>query len=123
MFFIKLSLFISSKSSKNSQQFLLLNVASQVIHFNVNLINLKDDQKELFIKEHKYYKSLKRLLIIAKINGDLKLMVKLTDLFNSAVGKLYVLKNQLDACMLLLETIKNKYPVSRPVFTAILKPV
>ena len=40
MFFIKLSLFISSKSSKNSQQFLLLNVASQVIHFNVNLINL-----------------------------------------------------------------------------------
>ena len=68
---------------------------------------LKQDQIELY-NEGKYYKSLKRLLIISKLNDDLKMVEKLTTLFNSEIGKLYLLKNELEASQLFLDSTRNE---------------
>ena len=73
---------------------------------------LKKDMKELY-NEGKYYKSLKRLLIISKINNKFKMLEKLTDLFNSDIGKLYLLKSKLEACILLLEHYHDKLTKDR----------
>jgi hypothetical protein len=73
---------------------------------------LKKDMKELY-NEGKYYKSLKRLLIISKINNNFKMLYKLTNLFNSDIGKLYLLKSKLEACILLLEHYKDKVTKDR----------
>jgi hypothetical protein len=68
--------------------------------------DLEDDFKELK-QEGKYYKSLKRLFIISKLNDDYKRLTKLTLFFNSNFGKLYLLKNKLEAIEILLTTFKN----------------
>lgn len=91
------------------------------IYFNDNNkdVNIKDyikvlkkDMKELY-NEGKYYKSLKRLLIISKINNNFKMLYKLTDLFNSDIGKSYLLKSKLEACILLLEHYHDKLTKDR----------
>jgi len=67
---------------------------------------LLEDMKEL-ISEGKYYKSLKRLLSIIRYKAvpDKPFLIKMSKLFNSSVGKLYLLKNQLDAVKL----VRDKY--------------
>lgn len=71
------------------------------------LKSLKQDQVELY-NEGKYYKSLKRLLIISKLKDDLKMVEKLTTLFNSEIGKLYLLKNEIEASQLFLNSTRRK---------------
>lgn len=115
--FIKIDLVININNANDFKEvscIYFFNTDNKELSIDEYTANLKADQKELF-NEHKYYKSLKRLLIIAKINDDLKLMEKLTNLFNSAIGKLYVLKNQLDACMILLETHKKDKLIQKRV--------
>ena len=68
--------------------------------------DLEDDFKELK-QEGKYYKSLKRLFIISKLKDDYKRLTKLTLFFNSNFGKLYSLKNKLEAIEILLNSYKN----------------
>lgn len=65
------------------------------------------DQKDYY-EEGKYYKSLKRLMVAAKAENppDRKLIVKITKLFNSDIGKLYQVKNEIDAAIIFLE----RYP-------------
>jgi hypothetical protein len=68
---------------------------------------LLEDMKEL-ISEGKYYKSLKRLLSIIRYKAvpDKPFLIKMSKLFNSSVGKLYLLKNQLDAVKLVHDKYK-----------------
>jgi hypothetical protein len=70
------------------------------------ILNLEDDYKGL-IKEKKYYKSLKRLFTIYKLNMDYKKINILTKFFNSNIGKLYQLKNKLEAVLILLDKFKD----------------
>ena len=66
---------------------------------------LKDNKD--YYNEGKYYKSLKRLMIVAKSQNppDRNLMVAISKLFNSEVGKLYLKKNEIDASII----FKDKY--------------
>jgi hypothetical protein len=70
------------------------------------ILDLEDDYKGL-IKENKYYKSLKRLFTIYKLNNDYKKIDKLTKFFNGNTGKLYQMKNKLEAVIILLDKFKD----------------
>lgn len=70
------------------------------------ILDLEDDFKGL-IKEGKYYKSLKRLFTIYKLNSDYKKIDILTKFFNSNIGKLYQMKNKLEAVIILLDKFKD----------------
>jgi len=80
--------------------------ASERLDMNTYIKALLDDQKSYY-DEGKYYKSLKRLLLAAKYEdpSDKNLMVLISSLFNSYVGKLYELANEVDAAII----YKNKY--------------
>ena len=67
---------------------------------------LLDDQVHYY-KEKKYYKSLKRLMLSAKYETppDKNLMIVITSLFNSSIGRLYELDNEIQACIIYM----NKY--------------
>jgi hypothetical protein len=69
---------------------------------------LLKDQAEYY-KEKKYYKSLKRLLVANKYLDvpDRELILSITKLFNSEIGKLYQLKNQIDAGLIFYDKYKN----------------
>lgn len=73
---------------------------------------LLDDQKH-YVEEKKYYKSLKRLMLSAKYETppDKNLMILITGLFNSYVGKLYELDNEIQACIIYM----NKYGADKRV--------
>lgn len=62
---------------------------------------LLDDQVSYY-DDKKYYKSLKRLMLATKYKNpiDFKLINVITNLFNSSVGALYMLKNEIDACLI-----------------------
>lgn len=70
---------------------------------------LLDDQKNYY-EEKKYYKSLKRLMLSAKYTNppDRNLIISITELFNSSVGALYQLKNEIDACIIFMDKFKDK---------------
>jgi len=80
--------------------------ANEALDMSTYIKALLDDQKD-YEKEGKYYKSLKRLLLAAKYEDppDKNLMVLISSLFNSYVGKLYELANEIDATII----YKNKY--------------
>jgi len=78
------------------------------------LLDLEEDFKELK-KEGKFYKSLKRLFMIYKLNNDLKKINELTKFFNSDIGKLYQLKNKLEATLILLDKFKENEPIKKRV--------
>ena len=71
--------------------------------------SLLDDQKE-FYKDKIFYKSLKRLFTAAKLSDpqDKNLMITLLSLFNSDIGRLYQLKNELDAGIIFIGRYKDK---------------
>jgi hypothetical protein len=73
---------------------------------NIYEASLRNDMKELY-DEGKYYKALKRYLMICKIHNDIKPIEIITDLFNSNYGKLYMIKSELEASNILLEHIKK----------------
>ena len=68
---------------------------------------LLEDQKSYYDKGD-YYKSLKRLMLASKYAEpqDFQLIIAITQLFNSAVGQLYQLKNEVDACII----YQDKFP-------------
>lgn len=65
---------------------------------------IKKDAKELK-KENNYYKVLKRIYSINKLEGDNTILLLLTEFFNSEDGKIYKIINNLDA----IEIIKKYY--------------
>ncbi len=67
---------------------------------------LKNDMTEL-IKEGSYYKSLKRLFSINRINENMKMIKKLTEFFNSKYGKNYSIVANLEAIKKLAEYYKD----------------
>jgi len=70
---------------------------------------LLDDQKHYY-DDGKYYKSLKRLMLSAKYKepSDKNLIITITSLFNSYVGKLYELDNQIQAAIIYMNKYKDK---------------
>jgi hypothetical protein len=74
---------------------------------------LKD--QENYIDEEKYYKSLKRLMLATKYQDppDKSLIIAITQLFNSSVGALYQLKNEIDACIIFLDKYHDKLSSKR----------
>ena len=71
-------------------------------------ISLSNDFMDL-VKEKKYYKSLKRLFALLKLEHPIKFeeLKKISQLFNSEVGKLYKSNSELKAIKLLLEHYKD----------------
>lgn len=69
---------------------------------------LLDDQKHYY-DETKYYKSLKRIMLASKNVKvpDKNLIVLITKFFNSETGRLYALKNMIDACVIFLNKYKD----------------
>jgi hypothetical protein len=69
---------------------------------------LLDDQKHYY-DDGKYYKSLKRLMLSAKYENpsDKNLIITITSLFNSSVGKLYELDNQIQAAIIYMNKYKD----------------
>ena len=59
-------------------------------------------------KEKQYYKVLKRYYKIAKLKNYDKITTKLSEIFNSDVGKLYKEKSSLEAMKLVLKYYKDK---------------
>jgi hypothetical protein len=88
---------------------------SAIYFFNDDIISVEDYRKALledmkhYYDDGKYYKSLKRLLVSAKISNppDLNLIITISKLFNSMVGRLYQIKNELDACLIFLDKFKS----------------
>lgn len=68
---------------------------------------LNDDIKD-FIKDGSYFKVLKRLFSIYKIEKNKKKLVRLTRFFNSDYGKLYSINSNLKAIMLVLDSYDDK---------------
>jgi hypothetical protein len=70
---------------------------------------LLKDQKHYY-DDKKYYKSLKRLMLAGKYESppDKSLIMAITELFNSSVGALYQLKNEIDACIIFMDKYKDK---------------
>lgn len=70
---------------------------------------LKDGKD--YYNEGKYYKSLKRLMIGAKNENppDRNLMVAISNLFNSEIGKLYQKKNEIDAGIIFMNKYNNVF--------------
>jgi hypothetical protein len=70
---------------------------------------LLEDQKH-YVEDKKYYKSLKRLMLAGKYENppDKSLIISITELFNSSVGALYQLKNEIDACIIFMDKFNDK---------------
>lgn len=70
---------------------------------------LLDDQKHYY-DDSKYYKSLKRIMLASKNENvpDKNFIVLISKFFNSNVGRLYELKNMIDACVIYLNKYKDK---------------
>lgn len=60
------------------------------------------------IKNGNYYKALKKLYSISRFNKDYKMIEKLNEIFNSDLGKLYLIKNKLNMILELSEKHKLK---------------
>jgi hypothetical protein len=75
---------------------------------------LLDDQKHYY-DEGKYYKSLKRIMLATKRESppDKNFIVLVSKFFNSETGKLYKLKNMIDAVIIFLDKYKSKQDVKR----------
>lgn len=71
---------------------------------------LLQDSKDYY-DEGKYYKSLKRIMICAKNESppDRSLIIAISKLFNSEVGKLYQKKNEIDACIIFMEKYNSVF--------------
>lgn len=69
---------------------------------------LLTDSKDYY-DEGNYYKSLKRLMSVAKSQEppDKNLIVEISKLFNSEVGKLYQKKNEIDASIIFMDKYKD----------------
>jgi len=62
---------------------------------SINVIeSLKDDMRQL-LREGNYFKYLKRLFVLARINNDTKLIENLLEIFNSNLGLVYKIASQL----------------------------
>jgi hypothetical protein len=95
---------------------MIINIENHFKEMSCNYIfaNTPVDLSTLLLKDAKhyfddgnYYKALKRLLVATKYKKPVnrKLIVAITELFNSEVGRLYLVKNEIDACIIFL----NKY--------------
>lgn len=86
---------------------------SIIYKFSVDKLTKTDYVKELeddiegLKKENKYYKILKRLFSIAKLNKNKELLLKLNSVFNSNLGALYQKISNLEAIKLLLTYYKD----------------
>lgn len=89
-------------------------------HNKEQLISIREDLIELK-KEKKYFKILKRIYSIAKINSDSKLMNDLTKFFNSDVGEMYSDYSNIEAINRLLEQKNINPEISGSVFSKRLK--
>jgi hypothetical protein len=71
---------------------------------------LLKDAKDYY-DDGKYYKSLKRLMIASKTESppDRNLIVAISKLFNSEVGKLYQKKNEIDAGIIFMEKYNSLF--------------
>lgn len=86
---------------------------SCIYFFSNEVIDKKEYMKVLlkdqldYYEEKNYYKSLKRLMLAGKYEDppDKSLIMAVTQLFNSQVGVLYQLKNEIDACVI----FRDKY--------------
>jgi len=75
--------------------------SSKKLDMNDYIKALLEDQQHYY-DEGKYYKSLKRLMLSAKYESppDKNLIIAITRFFNSAVGKLYELDNEVQAAII-----------------------
>jgi len=87
------------------------------LDYDVLKLSLSNDMIEL-IDEDKYYKSLKRLFAILKLDEkpDKEALVNISRLFNSAVGELYKKNSVLKAIKLYQETYPNEKKLPQYVF-------
>lgn len=78
------------------------------LDINSYITSLLKDQKD-FYNEGQFYKSLKRLLVATKYMPviDKNLIISITQLFNSMTGKLYQIKNELDASLIYYNKYNN----------------
>ena len=79
---------------------------------NEYIKSIEDDIKEL-IKEGNYYKVLKRLFNLYRIEGDIKKLIFLSDIFNSDLGEIYQKISNLEAIEKILEFYKDKLDLKR----------
>ena len=83
--------------------------SNKELNMNDYIKALLDDQV-YYYNEGKYYKSLKRLMLSAKYKEpiDKNLMIVITSLFNSSVGKLYELDNEIQAAIIYRDKYDDK---------------
>jgi len=74
--------------------------------------SLKRDVEE-YTKEGKYYKVLKRIFAINKLQGNKNTLVELSKLFNSETGKLYQKNSNLKALELMMEHYTDPYTLEK----------
>jgi len=75
---------------------------------DLSIMLLKD--AEHYYEAGNYYKALKRILVATKYRKPVnrKLIVAITDLFNSSIGDLYLVKNEIDASIIFLDKYSSK---------------
>ena len=77
------------------------------------LIESLNRDVEEYSKEGKYYKVLKRIFAINKLQGNKNTLVELTKLFNSQTGKLYQRNSNLKALELMMENYSDPYTLEK----------
>ena len=81
-----------------------IHVGSRVINLaTTNIIESVKRDVEAFYKAKNWIKTLKRIFVIAKLERDMRLVKKLTILFNSNIGLLYKIKSDVGTLGELLE--------------------
>ena len=88
--------------------------SNKELNMNDYIKALLDDQV-YYYDQGKYYKSLKRLMLSAKYKQpiDKNLIITITSLFNSAVGKLYELDNEIQAAIIYRDKYDDKMAKER----------
>jgi hypothetical protein len=109
--FIKIDL-IGRFSNIFTEVSIIYNFSTEKLTSEDYLKKLNDDIKELK-KEGKFYKILKRVFSLAKINKDKKLLLNLGEFFNSDIGQLYQKMSNLEAIEKLLDMYDDDITIKK----------
>ena len=81
-------------------------------HFPDEVRSLHDDIKE-YLKEHNYFKALKRIFNLAAIDDNFEMLFKLINFFNSGTGYQYTIYSNLEAIEKLQHFYNDKITIER----------
>ena len=91
-----------------SNMFKIINNNKSITEESADVKTCFEDEIKVLLKDNNYYKAIKRLYLLSKINDDETLKEKLLLIINSSAGELYLLKGYIENCEELLYKYRDK---------------